>query len=275
MYDDQPMWCAYDHAKKAFFADHPLAAACWLGREHHRLTREQMQAYYDRRYVAPKLPWRRRQFRLVRRRRPGRKALQRCRRRGARMKHPPRAVHENEQHSPPQVAQEHVFVLSPAPAPPIPCATRPTPGHDHRRRFRQALPLALVDPGLVESRRMAFHEYDGAGAYYTSFSCEPEATPETWTSCAASSPVQADGVTRPNCRKPEQDPVARRPRSERRWRMQSPGRDCSTWQLPQPSTTSCSFQAVTLADIRTVLDRIRSTAFRAGPRPPRQAWCSP
>src|SRR6202165_5994796 len=24
MYDDQPMWCAYDNAKKAFFADHPL-----------------------------------------------------------------------------------------------------------------------------------------------------------------------------------------------------------------------------------------------------------
>src|SRR6185436_8302149 len=24
MYDDQPMWCAYDNAKKAFFAEHPL-----------------------------------------------------------------------------------------------------------------------------------------------------------------------------------------------------------------------------------------------------------
>ena len=24
MYEDQPMWCAYDLAKKAFFADHPL-----------------------------------------------------------------------------------------------------------------------------------------------------------------------------------------------------------------------------------------------------------
>src|SRR5688572_7335543 len=24
MYEDQPMWCAYDHAKKAYFADHPL-----------------------------------------------------------------------------------------------------------------------------------------------------------------------------------------------------------------------------------------------------------
>src|SRR5436309_11598323 len=24
MYDDQPNWCVYDHAKKAFFAEHPL-----------------------------------------------------------------------------------------------------------------------------------------------------------------------------------------------------------------------------------------------------------
>src|SRR4051812_1061520 len=48
MYDDQPMWCAYDHAKKAFFADHPLGgsvlgSAASVG----GLTRDQMQAYYD------------------------------------------------------------------------------------------------------------------------------------------------------------------------------------------------------------------------------------
>src|SRR5437667_510559 len=51
MYEDQPMWCAYDNAKKAFFADHPLgnsilgSAASVAG-----LTREQMQGYFDRRY---------------------------------------------------------------------------------------------------------------------------------------------------------------------------------------------------------------------------------
>src|SRR5205807_3673382 len=56
MYDDQPMWCAYDHAKKTFFAEHPLGnsilgtAASIAG-----LQREQMQAYYDRRYVAPNI----------------------------------------------------------------------------------------------------------------------------------------------------------------------------------------------------------------------------
>src|SRR6476660_9027487 len=56
MYDDQPMWCAYDNAKKAFFHDHPLGNSI-LGTAESitALTREQMQAYYDRRYVAPNI----------------------------------------------------------------------------------------------------------------------------------------------------------------------------------------------------------------------------
>src|SRR6267142_2076185 len=56
MYEDQPMWSAYDHAKKAFFADHPLGNSV-LGTPASitALTREQMQAYYDRRYIAPNI----------------------------------------------------------------------------------------------------------------------------------------------------------------------------------------------------------------------------
>src|SRR5580765_65834 len=56
MYEDQPMWSAYDHAKKAFFADHPLGNSI-LGTAESitALTREQMQTYYDRRYVAPNI----------------------------------------------------------------------------------------------------------------------------------------------------------------------------------------------------------------------------
>src|SRR5712671_1468185 len=50
MYDDQPMWCAYDNAKKAFFNEHPLGNSI-LGTAESiaTLTRDQMQAYYDRR----------------------------------------------------------------------------------------------------------------------------------------------------------------------------------------------------------------------------------
>ena len=33
---------------------------------------------------------------------------------------------------------------------------------------------ALVDPGLADSADCSFHEYEGTGTFYTSFSCEPE-----------------------------------------------------------------------------------------------------
>src|ERR1051325_1024076 len=56
MYDDQPMWSAYDHAKRVYFADHPLGNSILGSVESIKaLTRDQMQAYYDRRYVAPNI----------------------------------------------------------------------------------------------------------------------------------------------------------------------------------------------------------------------------
>src|SRR5262249_6216923 len=56
MYEDQPMWSAYDHAKKAFFAEHPLGNSI-LGTPESitALRREQMHAYFQRRYVAPNI----------------------------------------------------------------------------------------------------------------------------------------------------------------------------------------------------------------------------
>src|SRR5438105_300737 len=56
MYEDQPMWSAYDRAKRAFFADHPLGNSILGTPESIRaLTREQMHAYFQRRYVAPNI----------------------------------------------------------------------------------------------------------------------------------------------------------------------------------------------------------------------------
>src|SRR6266404_7568863 len=51
MYEDQPTWSAYDHAKKAYFADHPLGNSV-LGTADSitALSRDQMQAYFDKRY---------------------------------------------------------------------------------------------------------------------------------------------------------------------------------------------------------------------------------
>src|SRR5438876_6078252 len=54
MYDDQPNWSAYDHAKKHYFADHPLGNSVLGTPDSIRaLTRDQMHDYFRRRYVAP------------------------------------------------------------------------------------------------------------------------------------------------------------------------------------------------------------------------------
>ena len=56
MYEDQPMWSAYDQAKRAYFADHPLANSILGTVESIRgLRREQMHEYFSRRYVAPNI----------------------------------------------------------------------------------------------------------------------------------------------------------------------------------------------------------------------------
>jgi len=54
MYEDQPMWSAYDHAKKLYFAEHALGNTILGTPDSIRaLTRDQMHAYFERRYVAP------------------------------------------------------------------------------------------------------------------------------------------------------------------------------------------------------------------------------
>src|SRR5215475_7274005 len=56
MYEDQPNWSAYDHAKKHYFADHPLGNSI-LGTPESitALSRDQMAAYHARRYIAPNI----------------------------------------------------------------------------------------------------------------------------------------------------------------------------------------------------------------------------
>ena len=56
MYEDQPMWSAYDNAKRIYFADHTLGNSI-LGTPQSitALKRDQMHAYFQRRYVAPNI----------------------------------------------------------------------------------------------------------------------------------------------------------------------------------------------------------------------------
>src|SRR5262249_23940116 len=52
MYEDQPTWSAYDHAKRIYFANHPLGNSILGTAESIRaLTRDQMRAYFKRRYI--------------------------------------------------------------------------------------------------------------------------------------------------------------------------------------------------------------------------------
>ena len=74
-----------------------------------------------------------------------------------------------------KVMQEHVILI--ASGPPADSPLRHAAdllsmavGDDSGSR----LYWALVDPGLADSADCSFHEYEGAGAFYTSFSGEPE-----------------------------------------------------------------------------------------------------
>src|SRR5262249_44012767 len=56
MYEDQPMWSADDHPKRVYFAGHPLGNSIPGPPDSIRaLQRDQMHAYFERRYVAPNI----------------------------------------------------------------------------------------------------------------------------------------------------------------------------------------------------------------------------
>jgi predicted Zn-dependent peptidase len=181
MYEDQPTWSAYDQAKKAFFADHPLGNSV-LGTPASitALKREQMQAYFDRRYVAANVtvaaagnfsfP----QLVKLLEKRCGHWNTGRAPRLGVR-EAPPRMAFQVVKKD--KVTQEHVFMISPGPAADSPLRHAADTlamvlGDDTGSR----LYWALVDPGLAESADVGYHDYEGAGSFFTSFSSEPEQT---------------------------------------------------------------------------------------------------
>ncbi len=56
MYDDMPGFAASDNARRIYYNGHPLGQSILGTRESIRdLTRDQMQAYFDRRYAAPNI----------------------------------------------------------------------------------------------------------------------------------------------------------------------------------------------------------------------------
>lgn len=277
MYEDQPMWSAYDHAKKTFFADHPLANSV-LGTAESitALTRDQMQAYYDRRYVAPNITvavagnftW------------PDVVALveQQCggwpRGDAPRTGIRPAPFTQSQQALPRNsIAQEHILVISPGPgaADPLRYAADTLAmviGDDSGSRYH----WELVDPGLVESADMSFHDYDGAGAYFTSLSCEPDNTAENLAIVRRIlHQVQADGITPAELTQAKSKILSRVVRGSERpmGRMQALGMAWTYLRSYRSVDDELqAYDAVSMQDIRAVIERYpfdRLSVFGLGP----------
>ena len=264
MYDDQPMWCAYDNAKKAFFAEHPLGNSI-LGTAESitALTRDQMQAYYDRRYVAPNITiavagnfaW------------PDAVALieKSCASwpTGNAPRHNIRPaigrIHQQVM-TKDKLNQEQVFLLSPAPAADAPLRYAADTvamiiGDDSGSR----LYWALVDPGDADSADMSFHDYEGTGSYFTSFSCEPKKTQQNLEQIQEIlHEVQREGVSDTELAVAKSKILSRVVRGSERpmGRMQALGMGWTYLHTYRSVDEELkNFEAVSLKDIRDVLDQ--------------------
>lgn len=277
MYEDQPAWSAYDNAKRLYFSDHPLGNSILGTPDSIRaLTRDQMYAYFERRYVASNI--------LVAV--AGNYAW-------------PALVDLIEKHcgnwnsgttgreqvrettgpgvfkvvTRDKVTQEHVLAISPGPAAESPLRYSAymlalTLGDDTGSR----LYWALVDPGLADSADTSFHDYQGTGSFFTSFSCEPDQTEENLGIVAdVLRDVQKKGITQDELKQARSKITSRLVRTSERpmGRMQDIG---MTWTyLHEYHTVDDdlrAFEAVSLKSIRELLDRYpldRVTTLALGP----------
>jgi predicted Zn-dependent peptidase len=263
MYDDQPMWVAYEAAKAAFFGGHTLGKSV-LGTKDTvgGLTAEQMRAYFDRRYVAPnitvvaagKFDWQRLVDLVT------------------------QACHSWPQGSAPRavqpaagsdafrvvrkekIVQEHVFCLCPAPAAADPLRyaaeiVSMAIGDDSASR----LYWSLIDPGILDTADVSFHEYDGTGVYYTYLSGDAESMQGALgIAMKVLHEVQRDGLTEDELQLAKSKLGSRMVRGGERPMGRLSALGYNWTYLKEYRTVDdelASIDAVTLADIRRVLDR--------------------
>jgi predicted Zn-dependent peptidase len=264
MYEDQPMWSTYDHVKRVYFSNHKLGNTI-LGTPQTitDLRREQMQAYFKRRYVAPNIvvaaagnfdwpafvevidkhcgDWKSGPV--------GRDCL-----------HEAPGSGRFEVITKEKVAQEHVVLMSPGPA-----ANSPM-------RFAaflldvalgdasgSRLYWALIDPGLADSADCSFHDYEGTGAFYTSYSCEPEQAQDNLRIVQdVLRQVQKKGITEEEMNQARSKLLSRVVRGNERPKGRMGALGMNWMYLGEYRTVDDDLKAyeqVTLADIRTLLDR--------------------
>jgi predicted Zn-dependent peptidase len=263
-YEVRPEWAVYDESRKLFFGRHPLGQSILGTRESiDALTRDQMHDYFRRRYVAPNIiavaagnfDWN--EFaRLVEEHCGkwetgpiGRKNLVEANRHAGQRLIPREKLN-----------QEYAMLWAPAPAADSPMRyaanilTSIVGDYTGSRLFWE-----LVDPGLADSADFSFLEYEAAGAYILSFSCQPENTAGNLKIIRRIlSEVQKNGVTDEEVRVARTRMAAREVRANERThrRMLSIG---NNWTYLNAYRTLddelASIDAVTRGDVQTLLDR--------------------
>jgi predicted Zn-dependent peptidase len=279
MYEDQPMWSAYDHAKRVYFADHPLGNSILGTPDSIRaLKRDQMHEYFRRRYVpgniavvaAGNFDW----DKFVK------LAEKHCGswEKGFESHHDTRPTTGSgrfEVMNREKVTQEHVVLISQGP-----------PVSSHKRYAADILATvlgddsgsrlywALVDPGLAESADCSFHEYLDTGAFYVSLSCEPERTQKNLAIIhGILRQVQEDGITEEELRQAKSKVLSRVVRGGERpmGRMQAIGMQHVYWNSYHTVDEELRwFGEVTRKKVRDVLKSYpvdQPTTLALGPLP--------
>jgi predicted Zn-dependent peptidase len=172
-----------------------------------------------------------------------------------------------------KVAQEHVMLFGPGPAADAPLRhaadTLALAIGDH---VGSRLYWALIDPGRAESADSGVREYQGTGAFMTSFNCEPALAQENLEIVVGVlREVQRDGITDEELHQAKNKITSRLVRAGERpmYRLEAVGMDWTN--LRQYRTIDdelAAFDAVTLGSIREVLARYpldRLTVVALGP----------
>jgi predicted Zn-dependent peptidase len=277
MYEDMPAFAASDNARRIYFADHPLGNSI-LGSVQSitALTRDQMQNYYDRRYVAPNIlvaaagafDW------------PAFVALieEACEAwpsGSTGRDHLREATGVGGTHiiTKAGVAQEHVMAISPGPSAESPlryaAATLALAiGDESGSRYY----WELVDPGLVESASCSVDQNQANGVVASVFSCEPGRTLEDLEIVRrVLAEVQKNGITAEELAQAKSKIASRLVRHSERpmGRMRS---IASAWMYNNEyhdiDAELARFDAVTLEAIQECLNRYpldRTTVVAYGP----------
>jgi predicted Zn-dependent peptidase len=265
-YEVQPGWAVSDHARKNFYGKHPLGNSV-LGTTESitALTRDQMAEYYGRRYVAPNIvavatgnyDWQR--FVDLVEKACGHwptgptPRTQRTETAGQGGLHVITKPAD-------KVAQQYVLsIAAAAPAnSPLGYAgalmSAVVGDYTGSRLF-----WALTDPGLADEAGMGIDECDGAGAYYTSFSCDPEDAEECYGIVRGIlEDVQKNGITAAEFDQAKTKILSREVRAGERTarRMGTVAKD---WvyrgEYRSVDDELAAWDAVTMADVRAVLDK--------------------